>query len=144
MLIQRQEFISILIVSAHATLRGGLQLLIERQQGMLVVGVAADGCGALALAKAERPDIVLLDFDSTGAGDGANLIGDLLAIAPGTRVIILARERNLTLYRQALTLGAVGLVFKDNGSRELLNAIQKVYAGAIWLDRALLASVLIG
>ena len=50
--------------------------------------------------------------------------------------------RDLELHRQAVRLGALGLVFKDKATEVLLQAIAKVQAGEVWLERTMIARVL--
>jgi DNA-binding NarL/FixJ family response regulator len=69
-------------------------------------------------------------------------IPTLLATAPGARIVILTGVRDPDLHRQAVELGAMGLVSKEKAAVELLQAIRQVGAGEAWLEPALVASVL--
>jgi DNA-binding NarL/FixJ family response regulator len=141
MLTQREVLIRILIVDDHAMLRSGLRMIIEQQERMQVVGEAANSAAALAITKAEQPDIILFDLD-LGDEDGFGLLPDLLMAAPNVRVIILTGLRDPAAHRRAVMLGAVGLVLKEKAAETMIKAIDKVYAGEVWLDRTMIASIL--
>jgi DNA-binding NarL/FixJ family response regulator len=135
------QLIRVMLVEDHAVVRAGLRLLIESGQGLVVVGEAATHAEALALAAREQPDIILLDL-SLGAENGLDLLPKLLAATSKSRVLILTGLSEVEEYREAIRQGAMGLVLKDEVPAVLLKAIEKVYAGEVWLDRAMLASVL--
>jgi DNA-binding NarL/FixJ family response regulator len=130
-----------LLIDDHVIVRAGLRMLIESHEGMSVVGEAATRVDALAIAAREKPDIILLDLD-LGEERGLAFLRELLGAASGARVIILTGVRDLQMHRRAVHLGAMGLVLKDKAAEVLINAIQKVQAGEVWLDRSLTASVL--
>jgi two-component system, NarL family, nitrate/nitrite response regulator NarL len=133
--------IRILLVDDHAVIRMGLRLLIESRPGLTVVGEAADSAGALEITARERPDIILLDLD-LGAERGLDLLPALMTTPTNARVLILTGVREVEEHRQAIRHGAMGLVLKEQAPEVLLKAIEKVHAGEVWLDRAMLASVL--
>jgi DNA-binding NarL/FixJ family response regulator len=138
---QQLDTIRILIVDDHAVLRFGLRALLETQQHLDVIGEATDSSSALALATAKRPDIVLLDLD-LGKENGFDLLPDLLAASPNTRVIILTGIRDPAAHERVVQLGAMGVVLKETALELILKAIDKVYAGEVWLDRTLIANIL--
>jgi DNA-binding NarL/FixJ family response regulator len=129
------------LIEEHAMVRAGLRLLIESWPGLVVVGEAATHAEALALAACEQPDVILLDLD-LGAENGLDLLPKLRAAAGHARVLILTGVRAVEAHRQAIRQGAMGLVLKEQAPDVLFKAIEKVYAGEVWLDRAVLASVL--
>jgi two-component system nitrate/nitrite response regulator NarL len=133
--------IRILIIDDQAIVSTGLRLLFESRPRLQVVGEAPKGFDAFSVARDEHPDIILLDIDF-GDADGLDLLPDLLSAAPQARVIILTGMRDPEIHRRAVQLGAMGLVTKDQPAEVLLQAIAKVHAGEVWLDRTLLARVL--
>jgi two-component system nitrate/nitrite response regulator NarL len=66
----------------------------------------------------------------------------LLAAAPTARMIVLTGVQDAELHRRAVYLGAMGLVLKDKAYMVLLKAIERVQAGEVWLERAMVAHVL--
>ena len=137
----QQDDIRILIVDDHGVVRAGLRMLLEALPGMTIVGEAADGVAALAVAAAEQPAIILLDLD-LGNDNGIDLLPKLIAAAPDTRVILLTGLRDPQIHRQAILLGAMGLVLKEKAIETVIKAIEKVNAGEVWLDRTMIASIL--
>jgi two-component system, NarL family, nitrate/nitrite response regulator NarL len=133
--------IRVLIVDDHVIVRAGLRMLLESQPDLLVVGEAGTCADALTLTTREQPDIILLDLDLSGEMSLAS-IPALLAAAPQARILILTGVRDLELHRQAVRLGALGLVFKDKATEVLLQAIAKVQAGEVWLEGTMIARVL--
>ncbi len=133
--------IRVLLVDDHALVRTGLSILIAQQPSIVVVGEAENGVEALAYAVREQPDVILLDLDLNGES-GLDLLPKLLQAVPQGRVIILTGSRETDAHRHAVRSGAMGLVLKSHASDVLVRAIQKVYAGEVWLDRTIMASVL--
>ena len=135
------KHIRVLLVDDHQVVRTGLRMIIESQPDMEMVGEAGNRAEALALAASENPDIILLDLD-LGDFSGTEIITDLLAAASGARIIILTGLRSTEAYKQALMLGAMGIVAKDKAADVLINAIKVVSKGEAWLDTATTASML--
>jgi two-component system nitrate/nitrite response regulator NarL len=133
--------IRVLLVEDHAVVRAGLRLLIESRRGLSVVGEAANHADALALTAREQPDIILLDLD-LGTENGLNILPGLRAAAGQAHVLVLTGVRDVAEHHRAIRQGAMGLVLKEHAPEVLLKAIEKVHAGEIWLDRAMLATVL--
>ena len=135
------QIIRVLLIEDHAVVRAGLRLLIESKPDLMVVGEAANNADALALAAREQPDVILLDLD-LGAENGIDLLPGLRTVAGQARVLVLTGMRDVQGHRLAIRRGARGLVHKEQAPEVLLKAIVKVHAGEVWLDRAMLTSVL--
>lgn len=133
--------IRIALIDDHALVRAGLCLLIERHPRLAVVAEAGRRAEALAAVARAQPDIILLDLDLRGES-GLDLIPELLDAASGVRVIVLTGLADAAQHRQAVRLGAMGLVLKEQAEEVLLRAIEKVYAGEAWLDATLVGQVL--
>jgi two-component system nitrate/nitrite response regulator NarL len=128
------ETIRVLIVDDHKIIRDGLRDLISSREGMTVVGDAGNPADALRLAARERPDIIVLDLD-LGDQSGLDLIPELHRANEKAAIIILTGMREVEKRDKAMELGARGVVLKDEGATELLNAIEKVHhTGDYWLE----------
>ena len=126
--------IRVVLVDDHRIIRDGLREFIESRPGMLVVGDAGDRAAALEVVAREQPDVVVLDLD-LGGTSGLDLLPELLGAAPGASVIILTGVRDPAKRDRAMELGAKGVVLKENGVAELLNAIEKVHrTGDYWFE----------
>jgi DNA-binding NarL/FixJ family response regulator len=134
--------IRILIIDDQTLLSTCLRILLESRPWLKVVGEASKPSDALTGACLEHPDIILLDLD-LGEADGLDLLPELLSAAPQARVIVLTGVRDPEIHRRAVRLGAMGLVTKDKPTEVLLQAIAKVHAGEVWVDRVMLARVLV-
>jgi DNA-binding NarL/FixJ family response regulator len=141
MLPQQDRLIRILMIDDHALLRTGLRMIIESRTGMIVVGEAENRRESLAAIAHEIPDIILLDLD-LGDENGLDLLPDLLAAVPDARIILLTGLRDIEVQRRAILLGEMGLVSKQKAADTVIRAIEKVYAGEVWLDRTMIASIL--
>jgi DNA-binding NarL/FixJ family response regulator len=108
---------------------------------MCVVGEAANQSEALAVAACEQPDVILLDLVLDGTSS-LDLLPELFTVASAARVLILTGVSDPDLHRQAVNRGAMGLVLKGKSIDVLLQAIEKVHRGEVWLEPAMIANVL--
>jgi len=126
--------IRVLIVDDHKIIRDGLRDLIASRQGMSVVGEAGNCAEAVRLAVSEQPHIVVLDLD-LGTESGLDLVPQLHESGSNADIIILTGLRDTEKRDLAMELGAKGVVLKEEGATELLNAIEKVArTGEYWLE----------
>ncbi len=138
----KRKPIRILLIAHHQMIRAGLRLLLERHPGFIVIGEAGTRADALAIGTREKPDIILLDVDFSSHDGGLDLMSGLLSVASDARVLLLTGVRDPEVHQRAVRIGAMGLVLKEKPPDELFKAIEKVYAGEVWLDRLLTARVL--
>jgi DNA-binding NarL/FixJ family response regulator len=133
--------IRILVADDQRVVREGLVLLLGLIEDLEVVGAAADGDEAVALAVAERADVVLMDLRMPGT-DGVAAARELAARRPETRVLILTTYADDASVFPALQAGARGYLTKDTGAEALAAAIRAVHAGGVHLDPAVQARLL--
>ena len=133
--------IRVVIVDDHVVVRTGLRMLIESRPGITVVGEASNGSEALAVVARTQPNIIVLDLD-LGGESGLDYFPGLRTAASTARVLVLTGVRDPELHRRAVRLGSMGLVRKEEAAEVLLQAIKKVHAGEVWLEPAMIASVL--
>ncbi len=133
-----QQTIGVLLVDDHVVVRAALRMLIEKQPGMVVVGEAANKAEAIPLAAKELPEIILLDV-CLGEECGIDFIQELLAVSEESKIIILTGVRDPAEHQRAIRCGAMGVVQKEATAAMLVRAIQRVYAGELWLDRNMTA-----
>ncbi len=122
--------IRVLLADDQALVRAGFSALLDVEDGITVAGVAADGEEALALTRATRPDIVLMDVRMPRM-DGLEATAAITADPglDGTRVIVLTTFELDEYVFGALRAGASGFLLKDLEPVELLAAIRVVAAG---------------
>jgi DNA-binding NarL/FixJ family response regulator len=130
----KEQPIRILLVDDHKIIRDGLADLISTRADMQVIGDAGTGEAAIALARREQPDVIVLDLD-LGLESGLSLLPELLEAVPSSSIIILTGVREAERRDEAMKLGAKGMVLKEKGATELLSAIEKVYrTGEYWFE----------
>ena len=109
----------ILIADDHGIVRGGLQLLIERQPDMQVVAEAEDGVDAFEQALATRPDLCVLDV-SMPRMTGLQAARQIRSHLPDTQVLALSMHDDERYVFDALKAGASGYVLKREVDQALL------------------------
>ncbi len=129
--------IRILIADDHVIVREGLKRIIEASgSGLQVIGEAATGQEALDLAKATRPEVVLLDVSMPGRG-GLETAQELKRRDPRVRVLMLTVHPEDHFAVRCLKEGADGYLTKDVASEQLVQAILKVHSGGKYVSPAL-------
>jgi DNA-binding NarL/FixJ family response regulator len=134
---------NILIVSGESIISSALQMLIKTRQGLEVVGVADDMLGALTIAKDKRPDIIILDHHLRGRRT-LLFIRRLIARAGGARVLVVTDDLTPESHHAAAALGISGIITRRNAEEELLQAIEKVRTGEVWVDQVKTGQIAIG
>jgi DNA-binding NarL/FixJ family response regulator len=120
--------IRILLADDHDVVRRGLTALLDDADGFAVVGAAADGEEAVALAGEHEPDVVLMDLSMPGV-DGIEATRRLMAARPESRVVVLTSFSDRERILLALDAGAVGYLLKDAEPDELLRGIEAAARG---------------
>ena len=120
--------IRLLIVDDHAIVREGLRTLLGEVPDLDLVGEAADGPAAIAVAAAVQPDVILLDLMLPGM-NGIEVTRRILATQPACRIVVLtsfADDQNVLAAMQA---GAAGYLLKDVLRADLVQAIRQAAQG---------------
>jgi DNA-binding NarL/FixJ family response regulator len=133
----------VLLADDHALVRAGMRSLLRDIAGVEVVGEAADGAEALALAAREKPDAVLLDIAMKGMG-GLEAAARFREQHPGVKVIILSMHASEEYVLQALRAGAAAYLIKDSATAELELALKSVMRGETYLSPAISRQVVEG
>ena len=120
--------IRVLIADDHAVVRHGLRLFLDLQDDIAVVGEAQDGAEAVDKAKAQRPDIILMDLVMPGL-DGIQATRAVKDACPDTRVLVLTSFADDEKLFPALRAGAAGYLMKDVAPEQLAEAIRTVHRG---------------
>ncbi|WP_017571507.1 response regulator transcription factor [Nocardiopsis halotolerans] len=127
--------IRVLLADDQALVRAGFRALLDSAPDIEVVAEAADGEEAVRLARAERPDVVLMDIRMPGV-DGLAATERVLA-DPGserTRIVILTTFDLDEYIFEALRAGASGFLVKDTEPHDLLRAVRVVHGGEALLS----------
>jgi DNA-binding NarL/FixJ family response regulator len=122
--------IRVLLVDDQPLLRTGFRMILEAEEDLLVVGEAADGVEGVRLARAERPDVVLMDIRMPRM-DGVEATREIAGpdVDRPARVLILTTFDLDEYVVEALRCGASGFLLKDVPAEQLVDAIRTVAAG---------------
>jgi len=132
------EPIRVLVVDDHFVVREGLRAFLDLQDGIEVVGEAADGEAALREAERLAPDVVLMDLVMPVL-DGVGAMRELRRRLPSARVIVLTSHLDDARLLPAIQAGAAGYLLKDGQPQELARAVRAAHAGQALLDPAVAA-----
>ncbi len=112
----------VLLVDDHAMVRSGFAMVLSVEDDVTVVGEAADGREAVAVAREARPDVVLMDVQMPHV-DGIEATRQIVAEGLGRVVILTTFDRDDYLF-EALDAGASGFLLKNAGPEQLLDAVR--------------------
>lgn len=124
--------IKVLIADDHALVRMGCRDLLESESDITVVGEAKNGIEVLQLAKANPPDVVLMDL-MMPQKDGIEATTELKKTLPKTKVLILTFVTVSDSIARSLDAGASGVILKNSENEELIAAIHTVVSGGTHL-----------
>jgi DNA-binding NarL/FixJ family response regulator len=122
------DAIRVLIVDDHALFRRGLEMVLEQEDDVEVVGEAGDGAEAIEKAQELMPDVVLMDVRMPGT-DGLQATRSIVSSGSRSRIIILTTFDLDEYAHAALRAGASGFLLKDAPPADLLSAIRAVASG---------------
>jgi DNA-binding NarL/FixJ family response regulator len=126
----RAVVIRVALADDQALVRSGFTSLLDAEDDITVVGAAADGFGAVTLARAQRPDVMLMDIRMPGL-DGIGATREIAAdpALAGVHVVILTTFGLDEYIFSALRAGAAGFLVKDTDADELIRAVRVVASG---------------
>ena len=125
--------IRVLIADDHALVRAGIRALVEKIDGVVVVGEAGKGSEALDLVRQLKPNLMLLDITMPDGG-GFEVLDQLTKKYPEIKVIVLTVHEAGEYAIRALREGAAGFLPKSAASTELEQAIQTVVRGETYIS----------
>jgi len=124
---------SVMIIDDHPLFSRGLAQLIETQSSYKVNGMAKDRKEALGMLEKVKPNLAIVDLN-LGQEDGLELIKDISVINPSTKVLVLSMHDERFYAERALKAGARGYIMKQEAESQVINAIQTVMEGKIYLS----------
>lgn len=133
--------IRVLVVDDHVVVRDGLKRILAASTDLQVAGEAGDGDQALALARANHYDVVVLDMSMPGLA-GLDLIKRLKIEKPALRILVLSMHGEQQYAARALKAGASAYLNKDSAAEQLLVALRKIAAGGVHLSDATAAQLI--
>lgn len=133
--------IRVLIVEDQVMLADALARLISQEEDLVVVGSVAGVGAALALARREQPDVVLMDF-SLPDGDGMAATREIKRWREDTKVVMLTGFGEAAVLEAAIEAGCSGFLTKDRAAADVVAAVRKAHDGESVIEPALLAAML--
>jgi len=120
--------VRLLIADDHPVFRGGLKMLVDSLDTIELVGEAANGEEAIALARELQPDVVLMDLHMPGV-NGIEATRSIVATSPHIGVLVLTMFQDDDSVFAAMRAGARGYLLKGAGQDEIARAIRAVASG---------------
>ena len=133
--------IRVLIVDDHALFRRGLEMVLDQEPDIDIVGEASDGAEAVAKAVESTPDIVLMDVRMPKRG-GIDACTAIKSSVPSARIIMLTiSDEEADLY-DAIKAGASGYLLKEISIDEVASAVRAVYGGQSLISPSMASKLL--
>ncbi|MCF6743595.1 response regulator transcription factor [Blastococcus sp. KM273128] len=126
----------IVVADDHPVYRDGLAMLLDSVPGISVVGAAADGEAAVALALEQQPDVVVMDVQMPGI-DGIEATRRVTSASPSVGVVVLTMSEDDGTVFAAVRAGARGYLLKGADQEEVVRAVTTVASGGAVFGAAL-------
>lgn len=126
---------TVIIIDDHPLFSRGLAQLIETEGDYKVIGMAKNRQEALSLLNTTVSDLAIVDLN-LGQEDGLELIKDIMIIRPETKILVLSMHDERFYAERALKAGAKGYIMKEEAESKVINAIQTVTRGEIYLSES--------
>jgi DNA-binding NarL/FixJ family response regulator len=131
----------VLVVDDHELLRVALRGLIDNHSELEVCGEADNADDAFRLVTETQPNVVIVDL-SLKSGNGLDLVKRIHAKVPAVRLLVLSMHDSRLFAERALRAGASGYVNKQQPSEDILEAVQTVLSGDVYLNEAMTRELL--
>ncbi len=124
---------TIVLIDDHAVVRAGVRRLLEQELLFEVIGEAESGEKAYQIFGELKPDVMVMDLSMPGMG-GLEGIRRILMRYEKAKILVLSMHEDLSFANQALKLGAKGYLTKNTLADDLVNSIQTVSKGDVFLS----------
>ena len=133
--------IRLLLADDENLIRTALAALLGLEDDVEVVAQAASGAEALAMARAHRPDVAVLDLQMPDR-DGISVAGELAEVLPGCGVVIVTGHGRAGHLKRALSAGVRGFLPKTVNATVLADVVRTVHTGGRYVDPELAAEAI--
>ncbi len=133
--------IKVLLADDHQIFRQGLYSMLQKTDGIEVVGDASDGQDALKQIENLKPDVAILDVAMPGL-EGIEVSRRIKKSLPSTRILMLSMHADKFYAVEALKAGALGYLLKEESFDRLIDAVKAVYDGQTYLSPSLESAVM--
>jgi DNA-binding NarL/FixJ family response regulator len=128
--------VSVLLVDDHAVVREGYRRLLERHEGIIVIGEAGDAASAHSLFLKLKPQIVVMDVTMPGTS-GIEVMQRMLKSKPDARVLVFSMHEDTIFATRALQAGAFGYLTKSSAPHMLVEAVHALAQGTKYVSAAI-------
>lgn len=133
--------IRVLVVDDHEVLASSLAHVLDAEPDMVSVGIAGTLERAKAMIRTAAPDVLLLDHRLPD-GEGVAAVGELRALRPGVRIVVLTASAADHVLVAAIEAGVSGFVSKTRSLGEVTNAVRAASTGEAVISPEMLARLL--
>lgn len=126
----------ILLVDDHPITRQGIHILLSQQPGIEICGEADNAPRAVELVGVLQPDLVIIDLSLRNIG-GLELAKNIKARAPDVRMLVVSMHDEKIYAERAMRAGAMGYLMKEAASEKIVEAVQCVLRGDVYVSAAI-------
>ncbi|MFW5802074.1 MAG: response regulator [Spirochaeta sp.] len=124
---------TILLIEDHPLFSRGLAQLIHSESNHTVIAEVQNSQNAIQIVQDRKPDLAIIDLN-LGDEDGLNLIAQLRSVAPDLTMLVLSMHEERYFAERALHAGAKGYIMKAEVGAKVIDAINTVLAGKVWIS----------
>ncbi|MGJ8723234.1 MAG: response regulator transcription factor [Roseibacillus sp.] len=133
--------VTVAIVDDHPMMREGLCGLVGSIEGFHCCWAAGDAKETMTALEGEIPNLLIVDMSLPGR-NGLELTKDILALYPSLHILMVSMHDETLYAQRILRAGAKGYIMKDAPTEQLIDAIQKVAVGSMWVSAAMSTKII--
>ncbi|PEN09638.1 DNA-binding response regulator [Longimonas halophila] len=137
----RHDRTNVFIVDDHPAIREAVSAAISQRVNMRVSGEARSGAQALEQIKRRTPDVAIVDI-SLKDMHGLDLIEHIRDVSPSVRIVVYSMYDESVYAERALRAGASAYVMKNKPTTDVINAVESVHGGNVYLSRRMSSRIL--
>jgi len=135
-----KDKIKVMLVDDHAVVRAGFRMLLSAETDIDVIAEAERGEAACQLYLDQQPDVVVLDLSMPGIG-GLESIRRICNRDSNAKILVFSVHDEMVYVDRAMNAGAKGYITKNSAPGILVEAIQKIAAGKIYIEQGLMKNM---
>lgn len=133
--------VKIIVVEDHPLMQKGLEMTLNAEIDMDVVGMASSGEEALALLEEKSSDLAVVDISLPGMS-GLELIKELRSRHDDLRILVVSRHEEDLFAERAVRAGAQGYIMKIDAGEQVVDAVRKISRGGVYLSEKISSKLL--